>query len=73
MTTKPAKGTRGCIIDSFDGTYYFRVYDKDHSFVDYDLRHCDLSVIIDDDDAVLYDDEHGQRLDHAPATLGREK
>ena len=70
---KPAKGLRGHIIDSFDGSYYFRVYDKDHNFTDYDLRHCDLTVIIDDDDAVLYDDELGQRLDHAPSTLGREK
>ena len=69
---KPARGVKGCIIDSFDGTYYFRVYNPDHSFVDYDLRHCDLQVIIDDDDAVLYDDELGQRLDHSPQTLGKE-
>jgi hypothetical protein len=67
---KPAKGVRGCIINSFNGNYYFRVYNPDHSFVDYDLHHCDLSVIVDDDDAVLYDDKQGQRLDHSPATLG---
>jgi len=68
---KPARGVKGCIIDSFDGNYYFRVYNADHTFVDYHLRHCDLQVIIDDDDAVLYDDELGQRLDHSPATLGQ--
>ena len=67
---KSAKGLRGHIIDSFDGTYYFRVYDADHNFVDYDLHHCDLTVIVDDDDAFLYEDEFSTRLDHAPMTLG---
>ena len=43
MTPKSAKGLRGHIIDSFDGTYYFRVYDADHNFTDYELRHCDLT------------------------------
>ena len=72
MDTKPksAKGLRGHIIDCFDGNYYFRVYDADHNFVDYALRHCDLAVVIDDDDAYLYDEEFSARLDHAPSTLG---
>jgi hypothetical protein len=68
--SRPAKGLRGQIIDTFDGTYYFRVYDKDYNFVDYELRHCDLGVIIDDDDAFLYEDEFGTKLDHSPNTLG---
>ena len=71
--TKSAKGLRGHLIYSFDGDYYFRVYDKDHNFVDYAIRHSDLTVIIDDDDAVLYDDEFSTTLDHAPVTLGIEK
>ena len=54
MTVRSAKGLRGHIIDSFDGNYWFRVYDADHNFTDYDLRHCDLAIIIDDDDAFLY-------------------
>jgi hypothetical protein len=66
----PAKGLRGHIIDSFDGTYYFRIYDKNHNFTDYDLRHVDLAVIIDDDDAFLYADEFSAKLDHSPPTLG---
>ena len=70
---RPAKGVRGCIIDSFDGSYYFRVYNPDHTFVDYQLRHHDLMVIIDDDDAVLYDDENSTLLDYSPQTLGKEK
>ena len=72
MTPVSAKGLRGHIIDSFDGTYYFRVYDADHNFTDYLLRHCDLTVIIDDNDAFLYTDDKGAKLDHAPATLGIE-
>jgi hypothetical protein len=71
MTPKPAKGLRGHIIDSFDGSYFFRVYDADHNFVDYDLRHCDLTVIIDDEDAFLYEDEFSATLDHSPGTLGK--
>jgi hypothetical protein len=68
--TRPAKGLRGHLIYSSDGDYYFRVYDKDHNFVDYAVRHSDLTVIIDDDDATLYEDEFSTRLDHSPATLG---
>ena len=32
MTAKSANGIKGQLIRSFDGTYYFRVYDKDHNF-----------------------------------------
>lgn len=70
---KPAKGIRGCIIDSFNGTRYFRVYNDDHTFVDYAIHHNDLTVIIDDDDAVLYDEEFSTRIDYSPQTLGKEK
>jgi hypothetical protein len=49
----------------------FRVYDAEHNFVDYDLRHSDLTVVIDDPDAFFYRDEYADTLDHAPATLGR--
>jgi hypothetical protein len=67
--TVKAKGMRGTIIKDMHGQYMFRVYDQDHNFVDYDLQHSDLAVIIDDDDACLY---HGSNnvLDHAPSTLG---
>lgn len=53
-----------------ENTYVFRVYGANGDFVDYDLHHCDLSVTINDTDAFFYRDEHGDRLDHAPATLG---
>ena len=68
----PANGLRGQLLDSFDGTYVFRIYDKDHNFKDYDLLHSDLSIIIDDEDAVLYEHIDGGmgKLDHSPETLG---
>ena len=70
MTARSAKGLRGHIIDSFDGNYYFRVYDADHNFTDYDLRHTDMRIRIIDSDAFFYSDEQGDSIDHAPATLG---
>ena len=70
-TVKSANGVTGQLITIF-GTVYFRVYDEDHNFKDYDLAHCDLTVTIDDVDAFFYDDEFTTRLDHAPATLGKD-
>jgi len=69
-TAKSADGVEGCLIRGIDGEYYFRVYDADHNFVDYDLMHSDLSITITDPDAFFYNDEFTARLDHSPATLG---
>ena len=68
---KSANGVTGQLITIF-GTVYFRVYDADHNFVDYELAHSDLTVTIDDVDAFFYSDEFTTRLDHAPATLGKD-
>lgn len=67
MIEKPAKGVkgfimRGCDIDG-NRFYYFRVYNENHSFVDYDIEHYDLEVEILDD-AVLYDNGREQWLDY---------
>jgi hypothetical protein len=70
MKVKPAKGQRGHLLDNFDGTYTFRIYIENFEFKDYLLRHCDLVVVIDDDDASLYEDGTTFELDHNPATLG---
>lgn len=53
MMTK-AKGVKGFIIRGVND-YWFRVYDKDHNFIDYEIWHHDLAITIDDDDAVLYE------------------
>lgn len=70
MNVKPAKGTKGHLLDMFNGTYCFRVYNTDGTFTDYDLRHCDLTVTIEDEDACFYSKGENHRLDHAPLTLG---
>jgi len=69
---KSANGVEGCLIRGHDGTYYFRVYDADHNFVDYDLMHSDLSITITDPDAYFYRGNGRDLLDHSPATLGLE-
>jgi hypothetical protein len=69
---KSANGVEGCLIRGHDGTYYFRVYDADHNFVDYDLAHSDLSITITDPDAYFYRKPGRDVLDHSPATLGLE-
>ena len=69
---KSATGAEGCLIRGIDGTYYFRVYDADYNFQDYDLMHSDLSITVTDPDAFFYNDEFTARLDHSPATLGLE-
>lgn len=69
-TTKPANGVEGHLIYTAMGKYMFRVYDKEHNFVDYDLAHSDLCVTINDADAYFYRDEFRDVLDHAPTTLG---
>ena len=63
---KPAKGTKGMLLYTMNNEYVFRVYKEDHSFIDYDILHCDLDVTIDSDDATFYDFEDGRSiLDHS--------
>ena len=69
-TAKSANGVRGHLLNLIDGTVVFRTYDANHNFVDYVLDHSDLTVTIDDEDAYFYRDEWGDKLDHAPRTLG---
>jgi hypothetical protein len=72
MKTTSATGTTGFVLDTLDG-YVFRVYDKDGGFTDYDLRHGDLEVTIQDADAVFYELDNGRKLlDYSPPTLGIE-
>ena len=71
MNVKSAIGTTGFILDTIDG-YVFRVYEKDTmAFKDYELRHGDLEVTIQCDDAVFYELDTGVNLlDYSPETLG---
>jgi len=70
---KPAKGTKGYLIYTMNDEYVFRVYKEDHSFIDYDILHCDLELTINDDDATFYEYEDGRNiLDHS-FELSKEK
>ena len=72
MKSRPAKGTKGFIIRTFDNGYVFRVYGKDHEFIDYDILHYDMEVEILDDDATFYEYDGGAVIDHAPLYKGLE-
>ena len=73
MKSKPAKGTRGFIMRSAVGDgHFFRVYDHNHNFKDYDILHFDLEVVILEDDATFYETENRNYLDHSPLTYGYE-
>lgn len=67
------KGSLIWVMDGLHSRYMFRVYDDNFNFNDYELRHSDLQITIDDKDAYLYIAEDGTCiLDHSPQTLGKE-
>ena len=70
--TKPADGISGCLLYLGTGQYVFRVYDDDYNYVDYKVRHSDLLLTIEDQDAYFYYDAETNThyLDHSPETLG---
>lgn len=69
MNIRPANGSTGYLIRTGD-TVVFRIYDKNHNFVDYDIRHYDMRVQIQEDDAYFYEDGEYSCIDHGPNTLG---
>jgi hypothetical protein len=71
---QPAAGVTGVLIRSLDHCIVFRVYDDNHKFTDYDIRHDDLSVTIDADAlAAFYKVGERDILDHDPRVLGLRK
>lgn len=71
MKPQSANGVTGHLLYIHcDNVYVFRVYNADHTFVDYDLLHCDLRVTINDEDAAFYSKGGKDWLDHSPTTLG---
>jgi hypothetical protein len=70
MKIESANGQEGCLIWCGGDRYVFRVYMATHEFVDYDICHTDMCVVIKDSDAYFYTDGTDARVDHAPATLG---
>ncbi len=72
-SSKPAKGQRGMLIRGMDGQIWFRQYDANHDFVDYDITHYDCEIEILDSSAELIRNDHGDFLDYTREALGIEK
>ena len=69
VTERPANGATGYLIRTGD-TVVFRVYDKNHDFVDYDITHYDCEIEIVDSSAELVRNAHGDFLDYTRESLG---
>jgi len=73
-TEIPAFGVKGFILQNFyTKDVFFRVYNEDKTFVDYDLAHNDLEVTIIDESASLYRMENKPEgvIDYTSKILGR--
>jgi hypothetical protein len=72
--TEPAAGVKGILIRDLNGEITFRVYHDDGQFTDYEIRHDDLGVTIDENElASFYKVDGHNILDHSPEVLGLEK
>jgi len=70
VKVRDASGVDGVIIRS-GSTYFFRVYNQDQGFTDYELQHDDLAVTINEDAlASFYSDGEKDWLDHSPSVFG---
>ena len=67
--SKPALGQRGMLIRGMDGQIWFRQYDSNHDFVDYDILHYDCEIEIVDTSAELVQNEHGDFLDYTKESM----
>lgn len=71
ISEKAAVGTTGFIMRSgVDSSYFFRVYDQDGGFKDYDILHYDMEIKIVDDSAVLVEHDAGNYIDYSATVLG---
>ncbi|HID28754.1 MAG TPA: hypothetical protein EYP19_01980 [Desulfobacterales bacterium] len=68
-----AAGVKGILIRS-GSEYFLRVYGDGSTFIDYEIRHDDLSVTIDSDElAAFYSDGEHHTLDHSPSVFDLKK
>jgi len=61
MEVKNAKGMKGFLLlplKEGDDTVLFRVYNKDMSYVDYQVDYYDLEIEILSEDARIYEDKY---------------
>lgn len=65
-----AIGTRGCLIRGTDDELWFRVYDADHDFTDYEITNFDCEIVIIDPHAALITTAAGDFLDYTTESMG---
>ena len=63
-----AIGARGFLIRVLD-SIVFRVYDSEHTFVDYEITNHDCEVVIIDPDAALIRNGAGDFLDYTAESM----
>jgi hypothetical protein len=69
-----AGGVSGVLLRGVNGGFTFRVYRKPGEFTDYEIRHDELSVMIDGGElAAFYEVGEERVLDHSPQVLGLER
>jgi hypothetical protein len=70
-TESRAIGQRGFLIRSngIDDTIWFRVYDHNHDFVDYEITNHDCEVVIIDPDAAFIRTDAGDFLDYTTESM----
>lgn len=70
----PLKGKKAVLLRGMAGEYFLRLELTSGEFKDYDLKHNDFYIIIDDDDHNIYTDKDGNEfIDHSYETLGYER
>jgi hypothetical protein len=65
----PARGQRGILISGFGGGVYFRQYDANHEFVDYEVTNYDVEIEILDPHAALIRNQRGDFLDYTTESM----
>jgi hypothetical protein len=72
MSVQPAKGKKGHLLYSpFTKTHFFRIYDGEGGFTDYDICADDIEIEILDRFLELYEGDRN-KLDYSRRTLGKE-
>lgn len=64
-----AIGQRGFLIRGTGDELWFRVYDPDHNFIDYEITHHDCEIVIIDPSAALIRNDAGDFLDYTAESM----
>jgi len=65
-----AIGQRGFLIRGIGDQIWFRVYDANHDFVDYEISNHDCEVVIIDPSAAFIRNDAGEFLDYTTESMG---